>query len=307
MGGAVLRSGGPRGGGRRRRPRGGSWTSTRVRWCATGPPRTRTWPGRWASRRRRTRVALPLRSTRSGSCRAGSRSTGSCSAPRPARVRFGTRSHHVHVLVDGREVVTGPATTVVIANGEFFDGLDIVPRGHPGDGRLEVQVYALRRGERRAMRSRLPRGIHVPHPRITTATGGDGRDPRRSGAPGPRHRRGPPRVGSGPDGRGHPGSASPPPVIRRADVLRSPRRIPAPLDGCQYPRRSDAVRGGALHLGRTGHPAPVLHERRRPGVRPRELARGGEGSVVRATRVRTRASVDSSSTSSSARSTSRVT
>jgi diacylglycerol kinase family enzyme len=36
---------------------------------------------------------------------------------------------------------------------------------------MEIQVYALSRGERKAMRSRLPQGTHVPHPRITTASG----------------------------------------------------------------------------------------------------------------------------------------
>jgi hypothetical protein len=89
----------------------------------------------------------------------------------PARVRATTPSANVAVSVNGREIATGRATTVVIANGQFFDGLDVVPRGHPGDGRLEVQVYALRRGERRAMRARLPQGVHLPHPRITTTTG----------------------------------------------------------------------------------------------------------------------------------------
>jgi diacylglycerol kinase family enzyme len=75
------------------------------------------------------------------------------------------------VTVNGRVVADGPATTVLVASGQFLDGLDVVPRGHPGDGRMEIQVYALSRGERKAMRSRLPQGIHVPHPRITTASG----------------------------------------------------------------------------------------------------------------------------------------
>jgi diacylglycerol kinase family enzyme len=56
----------------------------------------------------------------------------------------------------------------VIANGQFLRGVDLVPRGHPGDGRLEVQIYTLRRGERRAMRRRLATGRHVPHTRIRT-------------------------------------------------------------------------------------------------------------------------------------------
>jgi len=89
----------------------------------------------------------------------------------PARLRATTPSANVRVAVDGREVAAGPATTVVVASGQFFDGLDVVPRGHPGDGRLEVQVYALRRGERAALRRRLPAGVHLPHPRVVTASG----------------------------------------------------------------------------------------------------------------------------------------
>ena len=49
------------------------------------------------------------------------------------------------IEVDGQPWFAGSATTVVIANGQFLRGADIVPRGHPGDGRLEVQVYELRR------------------------------------------------------------------------------------------------------------------------------------------------------------------
>jgi diacylglycerol kinase family enzyme len=60
---------------------------------------------------------------------------------------------------------------VVVANGQYLDGSDVVPRGHPGDGRLEVQVYALAPGERRAMRRRLASGTHLPHPRIATGSG----------------------------------------------------------------------------------------------------------------------------------------
>jgi hypothetical protein len=46
-----------------------------------------------------------------------------------------------------------------------------VPRGHPADGRVEVQVYALDPGQRRAMRGRLATGTHVPHPHIVEAAG----------------------------------------------------------------------------------------------------------------------------------------
>lgn len=89
----------------------------------------------------------------------------------PDRVRRLTRSRRVEVLVDGRIVFDGRATTVVVANGQFRRGMDLVPDGHPGDGRLEVQVYALPASARGAMRRRLATGSHVPHPAITTARG----------------------------------------------------------------------------------------------------------------------------------------
>lgn len=89
----------------------------------------------------------------------------------PDRLRPWHRTHAVTVEVDGRVVGEGRATTVVVASGQFLRGADLVPRGHPGDGRVEVQVYALRAGERRLMRSRLAGGDHVPHPRIAQASG----------------------------------------------------------------------------------------------------------------------------------------
>jgi diacylglycerol kinase family enzyme len=89
----------------------------------------------------------------------------------PDRQRWTSRTDRVRVTVDGRVVHEGPATAVVIANGQYLRGADVVPRGHPGDGRAEVHVYALTRSERRGMRARLPRGEHVPHPRITVAGG----------------------------------------------------------------------------------------------------------------------------------------
>ncbi len=89
----------------------------------------------------------------------------------PDRQRWWSRSVPVAVTVDGRAVHDGPATAVVVANGEYLRGADLVPRGHPGDGRVEVQVYALRRTERRGMRARLGAGEHLPHPRITSTSG----------------------------------------------------------------------------------------------------------------------------------------
>ena len=89
----------------------------------------------------------------------------------PGSLRSLARTHEVSVTVDGRRFHVGPATSVVIANGQFVDGLDVSPRGHPGDGRLEIQVYALRPGERGGMRRRLATGSHLPHPRIRTGSG----------------------------------------------------------------------------------------------------------------------------------------
>jgi hypothetical protein len=77
----------------------------------------------------------------------------------------------VTLTVDGTPVATERATGIVVATGQYLRALDLVPRGHPGDGRLEVQVYRLRPNERRAMRERLPLGTHVPNPRITGRPG----------------------------------------------------------------------------------------------------------------------------------------
>lgn len=54
--------------------------------------------------------------------------------------------------------------TVAIMNAEFVDGLDLSPRGHPDDGRLDVTDGALPAAQRRAGRQRARSGTHVPHP-----------------------------------------------------------------------------------------------------------------------------------------------
>jgi YegS C-terminal NAD kinase beta sandwich-like domain len=87
----------------------------------------------------------------------------------PDRLRWMTRATRLAVTVDGRSWFAGAAPTVVIASGQYLRGADLVPRGHPGDGWVEVQVYALARNERGPMRHRLATGAHVPHPRIHTS------------------------------------------------------------------------------------------------------------------------------------------
>jgi len=91
--------------------------------------------------------------------------------PAPDRLRWWRRCRPVTVRVDDRPVYDGRATTVVVANGQFLRGADLVPRGHPGDGRLEVQVYAVAPGQRAALRRRLRSGGHLPHPGVVTASG----------------------------------------------------------------------------------------------------------------------------------------
>lgn len=75
------------------------------------------------------------------------------------------------VRIDDRTAFERRCTSVVIASGQFRHGLDLVPRGHPGDGRAEVQVYAVAARQRRELRARLATGTHVPHPDITQRSG----------------------------------------------------------------------------------------------------------------------------------------
>jgi hypothetical protein len=89
----------------------------------------------------------------------------------PDRTNWFTRTDELRVTVDGRVVHDGPATGVVVATGQYLRGNDVIPRGHPGDGRAEVQVHAVTRGQRAGVRARLPQGVHVPHPAITQTAG----------------------------------------------------------------------------------------------------------------------------------------
>jgi hypothetical protein len=90
----------------------------------------------------------------------------------PDRARWLSRAPELRVRVDGERLVhEGPATAVLVASGQYLRGSDVVPRGHPGDGRAEIQVYAVRRGERAGVRSRLPQGVHLPHPDISQSRG----------------------------------------------------------------------------------------------------------------------------------------
>jgi hypothetical protein len=85
----------------------------------------------------------------------------------PDRLRAWHRSAGLSVEIDGVSVDAGQATSLVVMNGQYLRRLDVSPRGHPGDGVAEAQLYALPPGARRAMRARLATGAHLPHPAIT--------------------------------------------------------------------------------------------------------------------------------------------
>lgn len=85
----------------------------------------------------------------------------------PRRLRWHHRPFGVEITVDGRPSSRCRATTVIVASGQFVEGDDLVPRGHPGDGRVEVQTYAVPPSQRAELRRRLHIGAHLPHPGIT--------------------------------------------------------------------------------------------------------------------------------------------
>jgi hypothetical protein len=85
----------------------------------------------------------------------------------PDRLRSWHRPAGLSVEIDGSAVDAHGATSLVVMNGQYLRGLDLSPRGHPGDGVAEAQLYALPPGARRAMRTRLTTGAHLPHPAIT--------------------------------------------------------------------------------------------------------------------------------------------
>jgi diacylglycerol kinase family enzyme len=89
----------------------------------------------------------------------------------PDRTGRFTRAPEVRVRVDERVAHDGRATGVVVASGQHLRGADVVPQGHPGDGLIEVQVYAVARGARAGVRARLPQGVHLPHPDISQTRG----------------------------------------------------------------------------------------------------------------------------------------
>lgn len=89
----------------------------------------------------------------------------------PDRLRWTDRAFAVTVEIDGRPALAAAAQGVIAASGQFVHGCDAVPRGHPGDGWAEVQVYAVPRRDRRELRRRMVTGDHLPHPGIEQRRG----------------------------------------------------------------------------------------------------------------------------------------
>jgi hypothetical protein len=58
--------------------------------------------------------------------------------------------------------------TVAVVNASYVGRLDLGPRAHPGDGRLDVTDGRLPLGQRRQGRRRALTGTHVPHPDLRT-------------------------------------------------------------------------------------------------------------------------------------------
>ncbi|HET9770304.1 MAG TPA: hypothetical protein VFS16_05400 [Acidimicrobiia bacterium] len=85
----------------------------------------------------------------------------------PDRLRLWHRPAGLTVEIDGKALDASAATTLAVMNGQYLRGSDVSPRGHPGDGVAEAQLYALPPAARRAMRARLATGAHLPHPAIT--------------------------------------------------------------------------------------------------------------------------------------------
>lgn len=84
----------------------------------------------------------------------------------PHELRRWHRPRPMKIEVDGRPLDVERATTMVLVNGGWLEGFDVAPRAHPGDGRLDLQVYAVPGRERRELRRRLATASHLPHPAI---------------------------------------------------------------------------------------------------------------------------------------------
>jgi hypothetical protein len=61
--------------------------------------------------------------------------------------------------------------TVAVMNAEYYSEMDLAPRSHPNDGRLDLLDGSLPRGQRLQGRRRARSGTHIPHPRLALRSG----------------------------------------------------------------------------------------------------------------------------------------
>lgn len=80
----------------------------------------------------------------------------------------GRVGHFVSHLVARRKGRRGwwRGPVMVLMNAEYLGSWDIATRGHPNDGRVDLQSGDLSIGDRWKARQRLPTGTHLPHPGI---------------------------------------------------------------------------------------------------------------------------------------------
>lgn len=89
-----------------------------------------------------------------------------------SRWSLGLRLAALHPWRDPLDIEMGDvvreyvASGMLVANGQFLGDLDVAPRAHPGDGRLEVLVFEGRATDVWQMLPRLRTGTHLPHPRV---------------------------------------------------------------------------------------------------------------------------------------------
>lgn len=56
-----------------------------------------------------------------------------------------------------------------VMNATTFGSWDVAPRGHPGDGKVDIFDVTMSPRDRVSARRRLPLGTHVPHPDIVVS------------------------------------------------------------------------------------------------------------------------------------------
>jgi len=88
----------------------------------------------------------------------------------PRSLRAWHRRRQIMLEIDGRALDLPAVTTVAVLNGQHLAGDRLLTRGHPGDGRAEVQWFAIGPSDRSKLRARLATGDHLGHPAVGQET-----------------------------------------------------------------------------------------------------------------------------------------